>query len=183
MAVHETGHALARLMSSSKGDDLAFISIIPRTDGSLGFTASAPADSQVLTRRTMLERLETALAGRAAEAVVFGAEDVSSGAGGSSEHSDLAIATSTATYFVCQSGLGDASLHWTTAPTTEQTAQVTELLNKAYNSILARLELQRDSLLRIADVLEKRQELTGDDLRRLIHETAAHVDESDEPAD
>ena len=37
VAVHEAGHALARVMSSSKGADLAFISIIPRMDGSLGF--------------------------------------------------------------------------------------------------------------------------------------------------
>ncbi len=123
----------------------------------------------MLTRRTMLERLETTLAGRAAEAVIFGADDVSTGAGGSSEHSDLAVATRTATYFVCQSGLGGpTSLLWTTAPTPGQTARVTELLDQAYNSVLARLELQRDLILRIAKVLKEKQEMSGDELRRLV---------------
>lgn len=169
VAVHEAGHALARVMSSSKGMDLAFISIIPRMDGTLGFVASAPTESQVLTRRTMLERLETTLAGRAAEAVVFGPDDVSTGAGGSSEHSDLAVATGTATYFVCQSGLGGpTALLWTTSPSHEQTARVNELLDQAYNSVLARLELQRELLLRIADVLKEKQEMSGDELRQLV---------------
>lgn len=169
VAVHEAGHALARVMSSSKGVDLAFISIIPRMDGTLGFVASAPTESQVLTRRTMLERLETTLAGRAAEAVIFGPDDVSTGAGGSSEHSDLAVATSTATYFVCQSGLGGpTALLWTTSPSHEQTARVNELLDQAYNSVLARLELQRELVLRIADVLKEKQEMSGDELRRLV---------------
>ena len=169
VAVHEAGHALARLMSASRGDDLAFISIIPRADGTLGFVASAPSESQVATRRTMLEQLETALAGRAAESVVFGADDVSTGAGGSSQHSDLAAATRTATYYVCQSGLGDtSSLLWTTEPSPEQIARVSELLDKAYSSILARLELKRDLVLSIAELLEQRQELSGDELRRLV---------------
>ena len=175
VAVHEAGHTLSRLMGSSKGEDLTFVSIIPRMDGSLGFVASAPAESQVLTRRTMLEQLETALAGRAAEAVVFGRDDISTGAGGSSQQSDLAVATRTATYFVCQSGLGDdESLHWTTVPTSEQTAQVTELLRKSYDSVFARLELQRDLLVRIAEILEEKQELTGEELRRLMGAGVEH---------
>ena len=55
-AVHEAGHTVARLISSTGGDDLTFVSIIPRLDGSLGFTAAVPTNTRVLTRRTMLER-------------------------------------------------------------------------------------------------------------------------------
>src|SRR5439155_13557709 len=73
VAVHEAGHTVSRLLSSTRGDDITFVSIIPRLDGSLGFLASVPLDGTVLTRRTMLERLETLLAGRAAEEVVYGA--------------------------------------------------------------------------------------------------------------
>ena len=43
VAVHEAGHTVARLISSSRGADLAFATIVPRLDGSLGFTASVPA--------------------------------------------------------------------------------------------------------------------------------------------
>ena len=106
VAVHEAGHTVARLISSTRGDDLAFATIVPRLDGSLGFVASVPSDTRVMTRRTMLEYLQTVLAGRAAEEIVFGADDVGAGAGGSSTSSDLAVATRFATLVVCQSGLG-----------------------------------------------------------------------------
>src|SRR6266446_4102083 len=37
VAVHEAGHTTSRLLSSRKGADLSFITIVPRMDGSLGF--------------------------------------------------------------------------------------------------------------------------------------------------
>ncbi|MFN8152550.1 MAG: hypothetical protein U0R24_15685 [Solirubrobacterales bacterium] len=40
MAVHEAGHAAMRLLSETKGKDIAFVSIVPRATGSLGFVAS-----------------------------------------------------------------------------------------------------------------------------------------------
>ena len=114
VAVHEAGHAVARLISSTRGGHVSFVTIIPRMDGSLGFVASVPLDGHVLTRRTMLEALETALAGRAAEEVVFGADDIGQERAGRATSSDLAVATRLAELVVCQSGLGDdGALHWT----------------------------------------------------------------------
>ena len=89
MAVHEAGHAVAQLLSSNEGRHLVFATIIPRLDGTLGFVASVPADTDVFTRRTMLERLGTILAGRAAEEIVFGADDVGAGAGGPDQRATL----------------------------------------------------------------------------------------------
>ena len=169
VAVHEAGHAVARLISSTGGDDLTFVTIIPRMDGSLGFVATVPRDGHVLTRRTMLEELETDLAGRAAEEIVFGADDVGAGAGGPSLGSDLAVATRLAALIVCQSGLGDdGALHWTERPTPAQEKQIDALLGKAYSSILARLEAHSELLVRIVAVLEEKQELSGAELRRLL---------------
>ena len=51
-------------------------------DGSLGFVAAVPNERHVSTRRTMLEELETVLAGRAAEEIVYGADEIGGGAGG-----------------------------------------------------------------------------------------------------
>ena len=172
VAVHEAGHALARLISSTHGDDITFVTIIPRMDGSLGFVASVPSNGHVLTRRTMLEELETLLAGRAAEEVVFGAGEVGTGAGGPNKGSDLAVATRTAALLVCQSGLGDdGALHWTEQPTPSQNTQIDALLGKAYSSIIARLETQRTLLDRIVAILEDKQELSGAELRRMVSET------------
>ena len=168
-AVHEAGHAMARLMSTTKGEDITFVTIIPRLDGTLGFVASVPLDGHVLTRRTMLEQLETALAGRAAEEVVYGADNIGLGAGGSSTSSDLAIATRLATLLVCQTGLGeDGGLQWTEAATPAQAAQIDALLRRAYSSIVARLQSHRPELDRVVDWLVERQELSGADLRQLL---------------
>jgi ATP-dependent Zn protease len=168
VAIHEAGHALARLLSSTQGDELAFATIVPRLDGSLGFVASVPNDTNVMTRRTMLEYLQTALAGRAAEEIEFGSDDVGAGAGGSSPSSDLAAATRFATLVVCQSGLGeDGSLLWTSAPNSAQEKQIEVVLRNAYRNILTRLRDNRTLLDRIAGALVARQELSGKELREL----------------
>jgi AAA+ superfamily predicted ATPase len=172
VAVHEAGHAVARLTSSTRGDDITFVTIIPRMHGSLGFVARVPPNALVLTRRTLLEEIETGLAGRAAEELVFGAEDVGAGAGGPSRDSDLAVATRTAALVVCQAGLGDdGALRWTERPTPAQEKQIDALLAKAYSSIIARLEAQRALLDRIVDALVETQELSGTEVRQLRADT------------
>ncbi|MDT5366837.1 MAG: cell division protease FtsH [Mycobacterium sp.] len=174
VAVHEAGHTVARLISSTRGEDLAFTSIIPRLDGSLGFTASAPANTRVLTRRTMVEQLETVLAGRASEEVVFGADDIGAGAGGPASDCDLAVATRLATLIVCQSGLGDDGfLLWTTQPTADQDDKIDDVIGEAYRSIRTRLQACRPLLDRVTAALEEKQELSGSELR-LLAESIAH---------
>ena len=168
VAVHEAGHTVARLISSSRGADLAFATIVPRLDGSLGFTASVPASTRVLTRRTMLEQLQTLLAGRAAEEVVFGADDIGAGAGGPSLSSDLAVATRLATLIVCQSGLGgDGLLRWTAQPAAGQEDTIDDVIGEAYRTIRTSLQASRPLLDRITAALEEKQELSGNELRRL----------------
>ena len=167
-AVHEAGHTVARLISSTGGDDLTFVSIIPRLDGSLGFTAAVPTNTRVLTRRTMLEELETVLAGRASEEVVFGADDIGAGAGGPAGNCDLAVATNLATLIVCQSGLGDDGLlRWTIQPTAEQDEKIDEIINAAYRNVRGRLQSCRPLLDRVTAALEEKQELSGNELRWL----------------
>ena len=121
-----------------------------------------------MTRRTMLEYLQTALAGRAAEEIEFGSDDVGSGAGGPSPSSDLAAATRFATLIVCQSGLGeDGSLLWTSTPNTAQEQQIELVLRNAYRSVLTRLRDNRTVLDKIAGALVEKQELSGKELREL----------------
>jgi SpoVK/Ycf46/Vps4 family AAA+-type ATPase len=178
VAVHEAGHTVARLISSTRGQDLAFASIAPRLDGSLGFTAAMPANTRVATRRNLLEELEMVLAGRAAEEVVFGADDVGAGAGGPSCDSDLAVATRLATLIVCQSGLsGDGLLRWTAQPNFGQEDKLDELLREAYRSIRGRLQERRALLDHITAALEEKQELSGNELRRLA-QSFGHADAS-----
>ncbi len=168
VAVHEAGHALVSLVGSGAGADIAYVSVIPRMDGSLGFVASAPEQGASITRRQCIERLEVALGGRAAEELVYGEEEVSLGAGGDIS-SDLAAATRIATSLVCTSGLGgDGSLLWTDQPTVDQLVQIDALLRQAYRSAIQKLALHRSTLDDIAKVLVAEQELDGDALRALL---------------
>jgi ATP-dependent Zn protease len=168
VAVHEAGHTTSRLLSSRKGADLSFITIVPRMDGSLGFVATLPREGSSATRREMIEELETILAGRAAEEIVYGAADVGLGAGGASESSDLAVATATATMLVCQSGLGaNRALHWTRQATPAQEKQIDQLLRSSYKSIVGRLRSHRALLDEVARLLVEKQELGGAELRKL----------------
>jgi MoxR-like ATPase len=168
VAVHEAGHATASLTASRAGSELTFVTIVPRLDGSLGFVASLPREGSSPTRRDMLEDLEKILAGRAAEEIVYGAADVSLGAGGPSESSDLAVATRLATMLVCQSALGsDMALHWTRTPTRAQEKQITKLLQSSYEAILGRLQIQRRLLDEVVSLLVKKQEIAGSELRIL----------------
>jgi ATP-dependent Zn protease len=173
VAVHEAGHTTSRLLGLRKGTDISFVTIVPRTDGSLGFVASLPPEGSSATRREMMEELETILAGRAAEEIVYGAADIGLGAGGPSETSDLAVATATATMLVCQSGLGaNKALHWTRSATSAQEEQIDQLLAQTYDNVLERLRSHHDLLDEVVRLLMEKQEIGGPELRAL---TAAQL--------
>jgi ATP-dependent Zn protease len=168
VAVHEAGHALCALLADFARQVPAFVSIVPRANGTLGFVATAPAEGAVATRREMLERLRTILAGRAAEALVFGEDDLSLGSGGG-RGSDLEVATRLATGLVCQAGLGaDGSLHWSDTPAPAQQRQVEGLLRSAYEDAQRLLRRNREALERIAGALEREQELDGAAVEALL---------------
>ncbi len=169
VAVHEAGHALCAYLGDKGNAPPTYVSIIPRSDGSLGFTATIPSDSMLLTRAQLDARLRTMLAGRAAEELVFGADGVSSGAGGA-ETSDLAVATRLATYVVCTSGLGPShGLYWTTAASPKQQHEAEQLLADAYRATLGILSANRAALERISAGLVAEQELTGQRVKELIN--------------
>jgi ATP-dependent Zn protease len=180
VAVHEAGHTTSRLLGARKGAELSFVTIVPRLDGSLGFVASLPREGSSATRREMLEEMETILAGRAAEEIVYGAADVGLGAGGASESSDLAVATSLATMLVCQSGLGaNKALHWTRTPTLVQEKQIDQLLRTSYKNVVARLRASRALLEDVARLLVEKQEIGGPELRSLTEAQLAAASPSD----
>ncbi len=168
-AVHEAGHAISLILSKADPQSLTYVSIVPTLDGALGFTAHAPEEDRSLTRLGALERLRTMLAGRAAEELVYGPEQVGSGAGGS-ESSDLAQATSLATWIVCRSGLdGIASLRWSQQPTPPQLRQVDRLLREAHREALQVLAQWRSNFDKVVEGLLLKQQVSAAELRDLFY--------------
>jgi ATP-dependent Zn protease len=168
IAVHESGHALMQHLNGNQ--EIAYVSIVPRENGSLGFVANMPSSSKSFTRKQYAERLQTLLAGRAAEEIVFGKEHVSGGAGGDSTGSDLAIATRIASDMICRMGMGrNGSLLWKSAG--EQQAledEIEKLLQEAYNTALTKLEANRKPLDALTHALVEKQELMGSEVMRIV---------------
>jgi cell division protease FtsH len=100
VAYHESGHALvAELVPHA--DPVAKVSIVPHGRGALGYTMQMPTEDRYLLRRDELEdRIAVMLAGRAAEAVVFG--EISTGAS-----DDIQKATELARRMVTEFGMSD----------------------------------------------------------------------------
>lgn len=166
VAVHESGHAMAAYLSETRGEDISFVSIVPRADGTLGFVARMPSERSLVTRQEYLERLEIILGGRAAEEIVFGEDGVTGGA-----RSDLRIATQSALMMTTQFGLGpERNLLWSDAPSDAQKAEANQVLSEAYATALGKLRADADALGALADALEKQQELTGDEVRALLRQ-------------
>lgn len=85
IAYHEIGHALVAALTPH-ADRVDKVTLLPRSGGVGGFTRFWPdeeiLDSGLVTKAYLNARLIVALGGRAAEMVVFGADEVTQGASG-----------------------------------------------------------------------------------------------------
>lgn len=100
-AYHEGGHALVAVKSPAS-DPIHKATIIPR-GGALGLVMRLPeADRLSLSREKMYADITVAMAGRAAEEIIFGHDKVTSGAS-----SDIQQATKMARSMVTKWGLSD----------------------------------------------------------------------------
>ena len=72
VAYHEVGHALVAALEKN-AQPVSKITIVPHTDGALGYTLHLPEEEKYLhTYEELLAELRTMVGGRAAEEVVFG---------------------------------------------------------------------------------------------------------------
>jgi cell division protease FtsH len=100
-AFHEAGHALVGL-NVPKHDPLHKVTIIPR-GRALGLTMSLPERDKYSVSKVEYEsRIASMFGGRVAEELIFGKENVTSGAS-----SDIRQATRLARYMVTQVGMSD----------------------------------------------------------------------------
>lgn len=78
-AYHEAGHALITKLTAPE-NSVSRITIIPSTKGAGGFSMNIPPDRMYHKKKDMENSIRIALAGRAAEEVIFGADQVTTGA-------------------------------------------------------------------------------------------------------
>ncbi len=197
-AYHEAGHALVGL-NVPEHDPLHKVTIIPR-GRALGLTMSLPErDRFGYSKREMESRLASMFGGRLAEEIIFGAENVTTGAA-----SDIQQATAMARRMVTEFGMseklgrvryGDNEQELFLGHSVTQTRGVSEataqlidsevrrLIEEAETSARGILVEHIDELHRLAQALLEYETLSGDDIRGLLRgEPIVRVDPDDTPA-
>jgi ATP-dependent Zn protease len=170
VAIHEAGHALIRLTGADKGEGISFLSITPRSDGTLGFVFNAPDERHTRTREELCEMVRVLFGGRAAESVMFGEKAISSGSGGPSPHADLAQATRLVTAMASQYGFSrQGGLLWRSdALPAKVEAEIRRELARLYAETRQRIAKHRRLLDKVVSILLEKQEITGPELRALL---------------
>ncbi|WP_272975992.1 ATP-dependent zinc metalloprotease FtsH [Deinococcus geothermalis] len=176
-AYHEVGHALAAQLLPH-ADKAHKLTIVPR-GRSLGSALYTPEDRMHLTRAALLDRICVALAGHAAEEVVYG--EVTTGAQndfqqathlarrmvtewGMSEVGQLALAQESGSYL----GYGPQQGIYSDHTAERIDAELARILNGQYERAVALLTEHVHVLHRLTDALMARESLTGEDVQTVL---------------
>ncbi|KXZ43593.1 hypothetical protein GPECTOR_86g387 [Gonium pectorale] len=171
-AYHEGGHALVALLTDG-ADPVHKATIVPR-GMALGMVSQLPEeDATSMSRRQMMARLDVCMGGRVAEELIFGADDVTTGAS-----SDLRMATELARAMVTKYGmserLGQVALDYDDAHSmsSETRAAVEEEVRKlvqgAYERAKAVLSSHERDLHKLAAELLEKETLSGDQIKGML---------------
>ena len=102
VAYHEMGHALVAALQSHSAP-VTKITIVPRTSGALGYTMQVDeGEHSLMSRAELLNKIATLTGGRAAEELIFGADEVTTGAS-----NDIEQATKLARAMITRYGMTD----------------------------------------------------------------------------
>ncbi|MBW4555416.1 MAG: ATP-dependent zinc metalloprotease FtsH2 [Trichormus sp. ATA11-4-KO1] len=186
IAYHEIGHALVGTLLKDH-DPVQKVTLIPRGQAQ-GLTWFTPNEEQGLISRSQLKaRITGALGGRAAEEVVFGPAEVTTGAGG-----DLQQLSGMARQMVTRFGmsdLGPLSLEsqqgevflgrdWTTRSEYSESiasridAQVREIVEQCYDNAKKIMRDHRTVCDRLVDLLIEKETIDGEEFRQIVAEYA-----------
>jgi len=195
IAYHESGHTLvANLLPFA--DPIHKVSIIPRGSAALGYTLQLPLeDKYLVTKSELLDKLSVLLAGRASEEFIF--NEISTGA-----QNDLQQATFIAKKMICEYGmsekLGPVALgenhevflgrdflkekSYSEELAFDIDKEIRRIIEECYGRALRLLRENKDKLIRLAKVLEKKEVLGKEEIERIIGKKvtkeAIHNDES-----
>ena len=180
VAYHEVGHALVAALEKHSVP-VSKITIVPHTNGALGYTMQMPEEEKFLsTADELMTELKTLVGGRAAEQVVFHVQTTGAA-------NDIQRATALAKSMIAQYGMSEALGLMAPATSTHQyldgqsymdcsesTAakvdqEVQKLLTKAYDEAAKLLTDNRALLDEISEYLLAKETITGDELMAYVN--------------
>lgn len=181
VSYHEVGHALVSALQKD-AEPVQKITIVPRTMGALGYVMQTPEEEKFLNTKKELEAmLVGALAGRAAEEIVF--DTVTTGAS-----NDIEQATKIARAMITQYGMskkfgliglesvqhryldGRPVMNCGEATAAEIDTEVMGMLKKAYEEAKRLLTENRETLDKISAFLIEKETITGKEFMKIFRE-------------
>ncbi len=185
IAYHEVGHALVTKFLPN-ADKVHRISIIPR-GMALGYTLHLPTeDKHILTKAELLDKIVTALGGRAAEEIIF--NETTTGA-----QNDLEVATEIARRMVTEFGMSEELGPLTFGKKqgqvflgrdliesrnySEQVAfmidrEIRRIIESCYDKAKDILIKNKETLIKIASILKEKETIEAEEFDKLITQPA-----------
>ena len=181
VAYHEIGHALVAALQNHSAP-VTKITIVPRTSGALGYTMQVDQGQRNLMSRVELEnKLATLTGGRAAEELIFGRENMTTGAS-----NDIEQATKLARAMVTRYGMsdqfdmvaletvnnrylgGDTSLQCSERTAAEVDERVVATVKAAHQKAAQLLADHQETLHRLAAYLLEKETITGAEFMQVL---------------
>lgn len=172
VSYHETGHALIHALQKNT-EPVQKITIIPRTQGTLGYVLSYPEEEKFMqTEKELRAELVSILGGRAAEDIVF--DTITTGAANDIEKATR-IARAMVTRFGMSKRFGMMQIESVDNPYLNQSTslncsdetaaavdeEVMKILKESYKEAKRMLKENRDVLDKIAAYLIEKENITG----------------------
>lgn len=182
VAYHEVGHALVAALQTHSAP-VTKITIIPRTSGALGYTMQVDDGNKVLmSKQEILNKIATFTGGRSAEELVFGKDNMTTGAS-----NDIEQATKLARALVTRYGMtedfdmvametvqnqylgGDSSLNCAQQTAYKIDALTVEIVKAAHQRAYDMLNKNKDKLDKIAKYLLEKETINGEEFMSLMN--------------
>lgn len=167
---HEAGHAFVSkyLMPDNK---VIRVSVIPTSKGAGGYTLSTPNQAEVVTKKRIKNQLAVLMAGRVAEEIFFGRDNITIGA-----QNDIEKATALAVDYVAKYGMDDNSAFVNLGvlaeklniPLASVEKSVKNLAFEIYDEVVHIIENNKDKVQKIANLLIEKEVIHEEDLELII---------------
>jgi len=196
VAYHEAGHAVMAAMLDDY-DSVTKVTILPRSNGAGGFTLFTPSEdrmeSGMYSLRFLKDQLAVALGGRVAEELVFGTDEVTTGASG-----DLQQVRNIARRMVTQWGFAGEKLGmtaWEDAEANQYAGkgvsskleaaidrEVSAICKEAYETCYSTLKSARSVMDDLAEQLLEEETVDGKEVDKLVEKFKAESKAAAVPA-
>ncbi|KAG7555341.1 Peptidase M41 [Arabidopsis suecica] len=185
VAYHEVGHAICATLTEGH-DPVQKVTLVPRGQAR-GLTWFLPGeDPTLVSKQQLFARIVGGLGGRAAEDVIFGEPEITTGAAG-----DLQQVTEIARQMVTMFGMSEIGPWALTDPAVKQNdvvlrmlarnsmseklaeeidSCVKKIINDAYEVAKKHVRNNREAIDKLVDVLLEKETLTGDEFRAILSE-------------